>query len=104
MNNILENREWNIQGDWYEPLRKLKSYTSVVRAEHLDTCSSAGDWSGMFVQKIGRNFYAIPFSQENNYPRRWGYTLWTGEPVLRYNDGDLSFKDVCEIFFDLFYE
>lgn len=81
--NILENRKWDIQGNWYEPKYKLQSYKSVLHAELLDTTSSAGDWNGMFFQLINNTVYVIPFSQTNNYPNS-GYTLLTEETIYSY--------------------
>lgn len=44
-------------------------YKSVLRVEFMDTTSSAGDWSGLIVQKIGKQkCVAIIFSMENKYP------------------------------------
>ena len=78
MNNILADREFFLDGGWYSPLEKIKSYMSVIHAEYIEMCSSAGDWTGLFFQKIGRTTYIIPFFQENAYPKR-GYHLYTGE-------------------------
>ena len=44
-------------------------FSSVVAVEFMDTTSSAGDWSGLIVQKIGKKkCVAIIFSMENKYP------------------------------------
>lgn len=46
-----------------------EKYESVLRVEFMDTTSSAGDWSGLIVQKIGKTkCVAIIFSMENKYP------------------------------------
>ena len=48
----------------------------------MEQTSSAGDWSGYFIQQIGKNkFVAIGFSQENNYPGA-GFTLYTCEHLF----------------------
>lgn len=100
---LLIDREFQVEGNWYAPLEKLQSYSSVVWAELLDTCSSAGDWSGAFVQKIGNCFYMIGFSQENNYPRG-GFTLWTGNVVAYWKDDELqSSDDMQALAIDIFY-
>lgn len=64
-NNLLLNREYNVQGTWYKPSDFLyENFKSVVRVELIDTTSSAGDWSGMIVQKINKTYYLIIFTQE----------------------------------------
>ena len=82
MNNLLTNREWKIEGTWYAPEEHLKRYKSVIKTGYITMSSSAGDWSGMFVQKLNGWYYFIPFSQENNYPRS-GFTLYTDEVFAR---------------------
>ena len=69
-NQLLVDKEYNLnQGsvNWYSSLEKLREYKSVERADFYETMSSAGDWSGYIVQKIGNTRYLILFSQENNY-------------------------------------
>jgi hypothetical protein len=78
MKNLLTNRKWQVDGNWYNPRYKLKEFKSVVYAEYINTSSSAGDWDGLFIQKISNRSYAIPFFQKNNYPGS-GFTLYTGE-------------------------
>ena len=44
-------------------------FSSVLAVEFMDTTNSAGDWSGIIVQKIGKKkCVAIIFSMENKYP------------------------------------
>lgn len=63
--------------NWYAPLSEFwEKYKSIYAAKHMDTSSSAGDWSGYIVQRIGNKAYAIAFSQENNYPGD-GFTFYT---------------------------
>lgn len=66
--------------NWYAPTKELKEkYRSIIGTELMDTTSSAGDWSGFIIQKIGKNtFVAIAFSQYNNYPHD-GFCLMTCE-------------------------
>jgi len=104
MNNILTERIYMIPGGWHEPLKKLLDYPSVVHADYIDTCSSAGDWGGMLFQRIGNRHYAIPFMQENNYPIP-GFTLYTGDVFARFS-GKLSSEiehDILEHFIKLYY-
>lgn len=84
MSNILQCRTWQVKAKdgerttWYTPLRFLKEYKSVTYAEHYNTTSSCGDWSGLFVQHINNRWYAIPFYQQNMY----GYFLLTTSSTL----------------------
>lgn len=51
---------------WFSPKQYLEEkFSSVVRVELVDTTSSSGDWSGFFLQRLGRSVVAISFSQEN---------------------------------------
>lgn len=68
MKNLLLNRNFHVDGTWYEPQEFLMNFKSVVRAEYLDTTSSSGDWTGYILQKFGKNFYIILFWQTNSYP------------------------------------
>ena len=70
--------------NWYAPTCEFQEkYRSIVGAHFTDMSSSAGDWSGFFLQKTGRNTcVAIPFSQENNYPHA-GFTLYTGKAYCK---------------------
>ena len=63
---LLTNRTWDVEGTWYAPQKFLTDeFAGVVRAELWNTCSSAGDWDGYFVQKHGGRYYLIRFWQEN---------------------------------------
>ncbi len=66
--------------NWYAPLCEYwEKHKSIIHAEYLDTTSSAGDWNGFILQKIGKNtVVAIGFSQYNNYPHD-GFMLGTCE-------------------------
>ncbi len=90
--NILKNREFVVEGNWWTPLKKLRSYSSVTYANHLETTSSAGNWTGLFFQKIGRFTYIIPFEQVNRYPYS-GFTLYTGEVWGQYK-GKVTQEDI----------
>lgn len=68
MKQLLTERHYHVDGTWYEPKKFLKSFKSVVRAEYLETTSSAGDWSGYILQKILGKFYLILFWQTNSFP------------------------------------
>lgn len=104
MSNILKNRKWQIDGGWYSPIEKLRSFKSVTHAEYLEMCSSAGDWSGIFFQKIRRLTYIIGFNQSNNYPRR-GFTLFTGDVfgVMRGKISKDDINDAIHQFIDAYY-
>lgn len=80
---------------WYGGLKLLKSnYSSIAKADFNDTTSSAGDWSGYILQKIGSTYYCIPAFQENQYPSG-GYKTYTGNTNIyvfytKYVDIELS--------------
>jgi hypothetical protein len=93
MKALLINREWNVPGTWYEPCRKLEQFKSVINADYVFTSSSAGDWEGIFFQKLNGRIYAIPFNQENNYPRS-GFTLYTGNVVAKIKGESCDFEAV----------
>lgn len=72
MSKILTDRVWYVEAKngerttWYTPLDFLRDFASVVHVEHYNTTSSAGDWDGILVQRLGKNkYYVIPFYQEN---------------------------------------
>jgi hypothetical protein len=77
---LLTNAELkNMRDSWYAPADHLKSFSSVKHTSLWNTSSSAGDWDGYFIQSLNNTNYLISFSQENNYPRGGGFTLYTGE-------------------------
>ena len=82
----LENKLFpEISGSWYAPSKELEKYKSVARVELCNTMSSAGDWDGVFAQKIGKNKYiVIPFSQMNLGFCR-GFELTTGRRIASYS-------------------
>ena len=77
---LLTHKRYEVSGDWYQPKAQLLSKPSVVLAEYHETSSSSGDWSGYFLQKIGKTYQLILFTQENLYPED-GFELVTGEVV-----------------------
>lgn len=93
---LLCSREWNVPGNWYEPQKKLESFKSVCRVEYENQSSSAGDWDGYFVQKLGRKWYLILFSQENNYPNE-GFTLRTNQEPIEVFDWCPTAENLWEV-------
>ena len=82
---LLENKTFVTDtNNWFAPTHEFQQkYPSIVAHHFTDMSSSAGDWSGFFLQKTGRNTCAaIPFYQENNYPHA-GFTLHTGEMLCK---------------------
>ena len=78
--NKFYNKIFCVEGNWYEPAKVLvREYKSIVNAWYYDMTNSAGNWSGWFIQKIGKTFILIPFSQE-----LWGhcgYSVSTGTGI-----------------------
>jgi hypothetical protein len=105
MKNLLINRTFNVQGNWYAPQEIINDYKSVKISELLNTCSSAGDWDGLFAQELNGKTYIIPFYQENNYPRS-GFTLYTGDVFCKI-DGKLEtrieFDDIVQEYCEMIY-
>ena len=103
--NLFTNKEEKIDGNWYKPYEYLRDIPSVVKAELLDTCSSAGDWNGYFIQRKYNTFFLIPFSQKNNYPRS-GFTLNTGEVFASWKgnitkeDLNLLVSEYCQFYYN----
>ena len=69
-------------------------FSSVLSVEFMDTTSSAGDWSGVIVQKISKEkCVAIIFSMENKYPLD-GFNVYTDDAYyelpLKYTLEDLQ--------------
>ena len=66
--------------NWYAPTCEYQaSHKSVMRIVLMDMTSSAGDWAGFLIQKLGKHSaVCIGFNQENNYPGA-GFTLYTAE-------------------------
>jgi hypothetical protein len=101
MNNILTNRQYKIDGNWYAPRDYLQSYKSVIKVELYNTMSSSGTWDGFFIQRIGKKLYMINFSQDNNFPRG-GFTLYTGNKNELYED-ELPDNDTLYQLYEDFY-
>jgi hypothetical protein len=98
MNNILENRSYNVSGNWYAPRDYLQSFKSVEKVELYDTTSSAGDWWGYFIQKIGNTSYLILFSQENKHGK---FIVYTGAKLASWdNHNPISKEGIYEIIND----
>lgn len=80
MGKILTNRSLVLNGRIRTsnvPRMIQEMFMSVLRVEFMDTTSSAGDWSGIIVQKIGKEkCIAIIFSMENRYPSD-GFNVYT---------------------------
>ena len=82
MSKILTNRSLVLNKRIYAsdvPRIIKERFSSVLMVEFMDTTSSAGDWSGVIVQKIGKTkCVAIIFSMENKYPRD-GFNVYTDD-------------------------
>jgi hypothetical protein len=80
---ILTDRKWHSGGDWFSPAKLIKKfYKSVVYCDYIETSGSAGDWTGLIIQKVGEKLYVIPFSQENTFPFREGYDINSSNEVI----------------------
>ncbi|KAA6302801.1 MAG: hypothetical protein EZS26_000971 [Candidatus Ordinivivax streblomastigis] len=104
---ILTSRIWHTDGSWYAPKRFIKeTFSSVVYCNYIETSSSAGDWTGVIIQKLGKKLYATIFSQENSFPCCNGFDIYTSKDVIAIYDGtkitDYSqlFNDICTIVYE----
>lgn len=104
MSNLLSNKQFTINGNWYAPKNELyANFKSVSRVELMNTMSSAGNWDGLLVQTLtfkGKTYsYIIPFWQTNNWPSD-GYTYGTGDVFARTENHvtDQLLYDVYQIF------
>lgn len=101
MLNQLLDREYVIDGDWYQPSKHLESIKSVIKVELIDIRSNSGDWNGVFFQHIGIKVFVIRFSQKNRYPKS-GYNLYTDDCILyKFPYKDYSKDYVQQIIKDL---
>ena len=82
MSKILTNRciVLNERINTSDVLRIIKErFSSVLDIDYMDTTSTAGDWSGIIVQKIGKTkCVAIIFSIENVFFRD-GFNVYTDD-------------------------
>lgn len=95
---LLCGREWKVTGNWYESQKMLESYKSVVEACFLDTISSAGDWSGYILQKLGGWYHVIIFWQVNNDSGD-GFDVYTGQVPLATANYRPTREELVKIFF-----
>jgi hypothetical protein len=79
MKKDLKNLELIIDGNWYAPLHYLQEKENVVKAELIDTTSSAGDWQGYIIQKYNRKYELIFFMQENRAFGGSGFNLYVNK-------------------------
>lgn len=84
-----------MDGTWYAPQEFLEKYKSVVKTGYLDQTSSAGDWSGYVLQKIGKTFHVILFWQSNSYPNS-GFDVTTDAFPLLSFDGEMPTEKELE--------
>lgn len=81
---FLANKQFEVNGEkvgrltWYTPLEYLKEYDGVIEAEHDETTSSAGDWSGHIIQKYRGSYWLMFFSQENH---EYSFEVNIGEAI-----------------------
>ena len=102
-NQLLTNRKWEVLGNWYAPKSTLEEYKSVEKVTILDMTSSAGDWSGLIFQRIGKWVHVIPFSQENRGFGKGGFNVYTGEESeyrIEWSDDASEMREKYEVCID----
>ena len=95
MKSLLLGRNYHVDGKWFEPQKFLENFKSVVRAEYLNQTSSAGDWTGYILQKIGKTFHIILFWQTNSYPAS-GFDIATDANEMYSFTGEEPTKEELE--------
>lgn len=86
-----------IDGTWYAPEEWLSEHSSVVMSGYWNESSSAGDWSGYFVQKFGSKYGLFLFSQEN---RKSGFWLEIQERAIGVANQKLTSAEVLDFLND----
>ena len=101
MKQLLLSREYQIEGNWNRPLAFLtENFKSVEKAVLMQTSRSAGYWEGIFAQKLHGTYYAILFSQENNYPNG-GFTLRTNYDIIASSSRPFTTHELETIYSEL---
>jgi hypothetical protein len=96
---ILTNRQWHIDGNWFAPKRFIKeNFASVVYCDYMEMTSSAGDWTGLIIQKLGNNLYVTVFSQENTFPCNNGFDVHTDSHISTFHQDVPSVTNYTELF------
>jgi hypothetical protein len=73
-----------------------EKYPSVESVNYMDTTSSAGNWSGIIVQKIKNKNYAVIFVLDNRYPSD-GFNLYTHDSAYKL-PSDYDINTLCELY------
>jgi hypothetical protein len=89
-----------INGTWYAPEVWLSEHRGVVMSGYYDQSSSAGDWSGYFVQKFGNKYGLFLFSQENQWPNKNGFWLEIQERAIGVANQKLTRAEVLDFLND----
>lgn len=97
MENLLLKRNYHVDGTWYAPQKFLESYKSVVKTGLLNQTSSAGDWSGYILQKIGKTFHVILFWQSNSYPHTGFDVVTDAFPLISFGGEMPTRKELEEM-------
>jgi hypothetical protein len=92
----LADKEFHVEGNWYAPKKEIEQYSSVVKVLMYNTTSSAGDWQGIFIQKMGKKRYdVLLFSQENCFPNGSGFNVHTS--LFCQCQSILSDDEICKL-------
>ena len=102
---ILTSRRWHVDGTWFAPRKFITdNFPSVVYCDYMEMSSSAGNWSGLIIQRLNRQLHAVVFSQENSYPQS-GFDVETQSyPIISVSDTQIDspralFEQVCNLLF-----
>lgn len=101
MNNLLTNRQYHVEGTWYAPQEFLQSFKSVARVEYTEQTSSAGDWTGYFLQKRLNTYHIILFWQTNSFPAS-GFDITTdSHPYFSFIGEEPTKEEIDDILWNL---
>ena len=81
----------------------LEKY-NAERIIWTDLTSSAGNWSGLIVKKVGEDLFdLIEFSQEIRFGDGLK-TIWVGESITKNPVSEDSFDAVIEMYYDMYFD
>jgi hypothetical protein len=91
---VLTDRKLHTCGNCYSAAMFIKkNFVNVVYCDYIETSSSAGDWTGLFIQKIEEKLYITLFYQENTYPSQEGYDIYFNNNVFTVKKGASKIND-----------
>ncbi len=71
----------------------------------MEMSSSAGDWTGLLIQRLNKQLHAVVFFQENSYPKSGFDVVTQSYPIVSVSDTIIDspeslFDQVCNLLFN----